>query len=123
MLGQQTKWQCSQCKAAKYCSVRCQKAHWGRHKSLCYAIKQVEEFQNAKQDQQTMFASYLTPLQKTKLANLAGERCTIKCRIEDREFEKKNYGTRVPRYLLFLKNGWTQTFQIKNSEHQRTVGC
>ena len=73
VLGQQTKWQCSQCKAAKYCSVRCQKAHWGRHKSLCHAIKQVEEFQNAKQDQQTMFASHLTPVQKTKIAKLVGE--------------------------------------------------
>ena len=68
-----------------------------------------------------MFASHLMPVQKTKIAKLVGERCTIKCRIEDRKFDALwDTGAQVS---IFLKNGWTQTFQIKNSEHQRTVGC
>lgn len=39
VLGQTFK-RCSQCHATRYCSEKCQKNHWGDHKSLCKAFMQ-----------------------------------------------------------------------------------
>ena len=40
--------QCSGCQSVWYCSVRCQKAHWPKHKVLCKAIKELSERESFK---------------------------------------------------------------------------
>lgn len=30
---------CSGCKVAHYCSAKCQKDHWGQHKTVCKRLK------------------------------------------------------------------------------------
>ena len=63
---------CSQCHASHYCSNVCQRMHWGEHKKLCQAIRDVESrHSRASFDQmKTSFPSHITPRQRTKLTTL-----------------------------------------------------
>ena len=77
--------QCSRCKASKYCSPECQQSHSGQHEPLCSAIKQLEEQNNGSNDSQTIFATHVTPRKRLQIAKLVGGSCVVPCLINGNE--------------------------------------
>ena len=73
--------QCSGCKAVRYCGQKCQKLHWGNHKSLCQAIEQLETQKRSRVERGDgyVFASHLTPKQHVAVAKLVGKKCKVSC--------------------------------------------
>ena len=78
-------YQCSRCQAAKYCSKSCQRAHWGKHASLCNAISTLEN--ESRENMETVFVSLLTPDQHQKVARLLGKGCTVFCKMNGKTVE------------------------------------
>ena len=74
--------QCSRCKASKYCSRKCQVDHWSHHKVLCSSIRKLTRDQS---EEKTMFPSHLLPSQHRNLVKLVGERCEVHCKINEVE--------------------------------------
>ena len=66
--------QCSNCKAVKYCSRKCQQKHWRQHKALCQAISSLEERENT-----GVFVSHLSPQEHAQVVHLVGRECIVKC--------------------------------------------
>ena len=66
--------QCSRCQSVRYCSVRCQKAHWPKHKVLRKAIKELSERGSFKEkglgDAQDsgVYTSHISPRQQERIA-------------------------------------------------------
>ena len=81
---------CSDCKIAFYCSRKCQKEQWPRHKDLCGTLKKMaEEKQHRNQPRvdQAAFVSHVTPKQMAKIANLVGEKCVMNCFLNDHQVQ------------------------------------
>ncbi|CAH3139736.1 unnamed protein product, partial [Porites lobata] len=85
--------QCSGCQSVRYCSVRCQKAHWPKHKVLCKAIKELSERGSFKEkglgDAQDsgVYASHISPRQQERIAKLVGKKCSVKCYLDEKPTE------------------------------------
>ncbi|CAH3182832.1 unnamed protein product [Porites lobata] len=85
--------QCSGCQSVRYCSVRCQKAHWPKHKVLCKAIKKLSERGSFKEkglgDAQDsgVYASHISPRQQERIAKLVGKKCSVKCYLDEKPTE------------------------------------
>ena len=75
--------QCRQCKAVRYCSHPCQRAHWKQHKPLCQAISYVSSLDDTGVDHSGVFVSHLSPKDQSQIVKLVGERCTVKCTMND----------------------------------------
>ena len=68
----------------KYCSKKCQQAHWKDHKSICCTIKELlrQNRESTKHDsdaERVNYVSHLTPKQRAKVARLIGNKCLISC--------------------------------------------
>ena len=64
---------CSGCETVKYCSKKCQQAHWKDHKSICCAIKELlrqnrESMKHDSDAERVNYVSHLTPKQREKVA-------------------------------------------------------
>ena len=75
---------CSDCETVKYCSKKCQQAHWKDHKSICCAIKELlrqnrESMKHDSDAERVNYVSHLTPKQRAKVARLIGNKCLISC--------------------------------------------
>ena len=62
-----------------YCSQKCQRAHWRRHKQLCSAIKYLSNQERKDVTDDGMYVSHLTPNQHAKVVKLVGKRCMVQC--------------------------------------------
>ena len=72
--------QCSNSKAVKYCSRRCQEKHWGQYKTFCQAISSLEEQKRREDRERTgVFVSHLSPQEHARVVRLVGRKCTVKC--------------------------------------------
>lgn len=71
--------QCSNCHSVHYCSQKCQRAHWIKHKQLCSAIKYLSNQEKRDVSDSGMYVSHLTPNQHAKVAKLVGRRCMVQC--------------------------------------------
>ena len=56
---EQNKKRCSACKKVYYCSVECQRNHWGEHKKICKKLSFVKKLYN---QTQAKYIEYLTNL-------------------------------------------------------------
>ena len=79
---------CGACKTSRYCSKKCQAAHWPQHKVICMAIQELE---NQMEDEvnnvplRTAFPCHLTPKQQAGLTRRVGRRCIVRCNIQGRD--------------------------------------
>ena len=72
--------QCSNCKAVKYFSRKCQQKHCRQNKTLCKAISSLEERKCRGDREKTgVFASNLSPQGHARVVLLVGRKCTVKC--------------------------------------------
>ena len=81
---------CSVCKLVRYCSRNCQKKHWGEHKTLCTAIRNLsvpKEKGLGDSADANVFASHLTPNQRSTIVKLVGEKCNVRCELNGVETE------------------------------------
>ena len=72
----------------RYCSRSCQKKHWGEHKILCTAIKNISlptERGLGDSVDENVFMSHLTPSQQSTVAKLVGEKCHVRCELNGME--------------------------------------
>ena len=77
---------CSRYKTVCYCSKSCQSDHWKNHQSFCDAIVNMV-IKDAKEGKEWLekgqYVSHLTPAQQNNVIKLVGNRCLVKCLIED----------------------------------------
>ena len=71
--------ECSKCQSVHYCSRKCQRTHWMKHKQLCSAIKYLSNQEKRDTSDSAMYVSHLTPNQYAKVAKLVGKRCMVQC--------------------------------------------
>ena len=80
---------CSSCKLVFYCSQACQRRHWGEHQKLCRAIQEQSSHYNENlrglgdSKDTGVFVSHLSPKKHAAIAKLVGQKCHIKCLIND----------------------------------------
>ena len=78
----------SVCKLVRYCSRSCQKKHWGEHKILCTAIKNISlptERGLGDSADENVFMSHLTTSQQSTVAKLVREKCHVRCELNGME--------------------------------------
>ncbi|KAL9964944.1 hypothetical protein ACROYT_G028661 [Oculina patagonica] len=79
---------CSNCKAVRYCSRKCQQKHWEQHKTLCQAISFLEERKSRENREKTgVFVSHLSPQEHAQVVRLVGRKCSVKCLLNGVETE------------------------------------
>ena len=85
---------CGSCLSVDYCSKTCQKRHWGEHKGICEAIKQLSAQGNENHAEgggdgadPGVFAAHMTPNEKQKIAKIIGRKCTVKGRLNGKELD------------------------------------
>ena len=71
---------CQRCKATFYCSRNCQRSDFKNHEKLCAGIRKLECFETEKLHKQ---GSRLP----SKLVDLVGEKCIVKCIMDGRRVE------------------------------------
>ena len=77
---------CSRCKTVCYSTKKCQKEHWKSHQPLCDAIVKMIAKETEKERQwfnRSQYTSHLTPNQYDTVAKLVGNRCVVKCLVND----------------------------------------
>ena len=77
---------CSKCKTVCYCTKKCQKEHWKSHQPLCDAIVGMTAKETEEERQwfdKGQYISHLTPKQHDTVVNLVGNRCIVKCLMND----------------------------------------
>ena len=80
---------CLCCKLVFYCSQTCQKRHWSEHQHLCKAIqKEVSQYWDNPKGlgdgaDSEVFVSHFTPRKHAALAKLVGQKCSVKCLLND----------------------------------------
>ena len=85
--------QCSSCKCVRYCSKKCQKEQWKDHKTLCQSIFELSGAGNQSASglgdasDPAFFNSHITAKQRGKIARLVGNKCIVKCTLDQEEFE------------------------------------
>ena len=81
----------SQCHARWYCSKLCQQEHWGEHKILCEAVREMEILHQSsskgKEDLKISVPVHLTPHQHSKLTKLVGRRYIASCLLEGKKVD------------------------------------
>ena len=76
--------QCSNCKAVRYCSGRCQQQHWRQHKTLCQAISSLEERKCREgRENAGVFVSHLSPQEHAPVVRLVKRKCIVKCLLNE----------------------------------------
>ena len=85
--------QCNGCKAVRYCSGRCQKAHWKTHKKICQVIQELSKL-NKQQDigqgdgeDPNVFVSHINPKQHARITRLVGKQCTVVSELNNKQFK------------------------------------
>ena len=84
---------CAKCHAGAYCSVKCQREHWGKHRPVCKAIQAVEAHVDQRLGLTTDLDKLrgkvceLTPKSRRKLVDLVGDRCVMGLHVGGREHE------------------------------------
>ena len=84
--------QCSSCKCVRYCSQKCQKEQWKDHKLLCQSICELSGAGNQSAlglgdaSDPAFFNSHITAKQREKIARLVGNKCIVKCSLDQEEF-------------------------------------
>ena len=82
---------CSQYHARWYCSKLCQQEHWGEHKILCEARREMETLKqsSAKGEEELImsFPAHLTPPQHSKLTKLVRRRCIVSCLLQGKKVD------------------------------------
>ena len=53
--------QSSKCQSVHYCSQKCQRTHWMKHKQLCSAINYLSDQEKKDASDGGMYVSHLTP--------------------------------------------------------------
>ena len=71
---------CSGCECVQYCDKKCQRQSWAGHKVLCKAIQHLRKVEEDKVDEKCSF-DVRHPQTKSKLIDLVGQRCTVKCKL------------------------------------------
>ena len=74
---------CEDCKTVLYCSKRCQREKWEKHKVLCASIKQLSD-QKVSQVSGS-YVSHLTQKERSTLVSLVGRKCLIRCVLDSSE--------------------------------------
>ena len=67
----------------KYCSQKCQKEQWKDHKIQCQRICDLRRTASAP----AFFNSHITAKQRVKISRLVGNKCIIKCSLDQEEFK------------------------------------
>ena len=70
---------CASCRCARYCSEKCQRKSWLKHKTLCKTIASLaaeEETKNQVVHQRGNICE-LSPVTKGKVAKLVGDKCNV----------------------------------------------
>ena len=70
---------CTGCHTAHYCSTLCQQKHCSSHKSICFAIQELES-----KEQNSCVFDHLSYKQRSKVVKLVGKKCLMKCSLEDK---------------------------------------
>ena len=70
---------CTKCKSAKYCSTKCQQAHWSSHEVLCNSISNLEKEQLKRCQEACDFSDSCLSSGQKKLLRLVGDKCQVVC--------------------------------------------
>lgn len=73
---------CSRCHVVRYCSKDCQSKHWEHHKAICHAIKELSQPPSPPDENDGYYVSHLSPQEHSRLVNLVGRRCTVRCALD-----------------------------------------
>ena len=76
--------QCGQCNISNYCSKTCQQKHWSEHKAICKALETTNNLHWENHHNQIR-SCHLTPTEQTKISNIIGKKCMIKCLLNNKE--------------------------------------
>ena len=85
--------QCKGCKAVRYCSEKCQKAHWKTHRKICQAIQELSKLSKQQDigqgdgEDPNVFVSHINPKQHAQVTRLVGKRCTVVGELNNKQFE------------------------------------
>ena len=92
----------------------CQQEHWGEHKILCEAIRELETLNqsSAKGEGELKISApaHLTPRQHSKLTKLIGRRYILSCLLQGRRFMP--LGTRQLGLALYQSHGRTPIYTM-----------
>ena len=84
-------------KARWYCSKTCQTRDWDNHKEICKIIQALAirydppELGKGDSEDEQAYKTHLTPKQHAKLVKLVGEKCNVKCNLNDVELCSVGY--------------------------------
>ena len=81
------KYICRSCKIGIYCSKYCQKQDWNNHRKLCQAINTLEKERWRKVNDKSTYNTILPYQDKGKVAGLVGEKCLIRCSVNNQSVE------------------------------------
>ena len=116
--------QYSVCQSVWYCSVRCQKAHWPKHKVLCKAIKELFERESFKEkglgdaQDRGAYASHNTPRQQERIVKLVARKYLADCYLDYRATKVLwDTGPQVSTVSVNLLKSRLPTVQIRDIKH------
>ena len=112
---------CSSYKCVRYCSQECQKKQWKGHKILCQSIRELSGAGNQSTSElddasdPAFFTNHITAKQRLKITRLVGNKCIVKCSLDQEEFEVSwDTGAQVSLISQEMLNERLPYLEVKN---------